>query len=267
MRRRDINPGDKFGQLTVVEEAPQRRSGRYFKCICDCGSTKEVLLHHLTRLMTKSCGCLRQRNRTKHSMWESREYSTWENMIQRCTNPRSSKYHLYGGRGITVCDRWLKSFEAFYEDMGPRPLKTSLDRIDSDQGYSKSNCRWATTREQFANLSNFRAKVKYDGEVRETEEWIRELGIDRETFRSRVLKGLGLKEALLVAVDIVVLEVSTRQQTIYRLPSFIEKLCFEKEKIVSLLDADHEEPYNGFIVRYLTCFKGWPKKYCSKNSQ
>lgn len=266
MKRREVKPGDRFSQFTVIEEAPQRRSGRYFKCRCDCGNVKEILLHHLTRLMIKSCGCHRDRVRIKHSMWESREYSTWENMVQRCTNPKSANYHLYGGKGITVCDRWLKSFKAFYKDMGPRPPQTSLDRIDPDQGYFKNNCRWATAREQFANLKTFRTKLKHNGIIKETEDWIKELNIDKETFRARVLKGLCFKEALLIVIDIIVLEIHTRQQTIYHLDSFLEKTCFDKEKIVSLLDTDHKEPYNGFIMRYLTCFKGWPEKYCSKKS-
>ena len=264
MRKREINPGDKFSQLTVIEEVPQRYSGRYFKCRCDCGSVKEILLYHLTRLMIKSCGCHRVRTQTKHNMWGSREYSTWENMVQRCTNPKSSKYHLYGGKGIIVCNRWLKSFEAFYEDMGPRPSGTSLDRIDPSKGYFKNNCRWATPREQLANLSVFRIKIKINGVLRETEDWIKEFGIEREVFKSRLLKGLGYKEALLINVDIIVLDVSSRQQTIYHLTEFLNETSFNKEKVINLLDTDHEEPYHGFIMRYLTGFKNWPEKYCSK---
>lgn len=264
MRKREVNPGDRFGRLTIIEEAPQRYSGRYFKCHCDCGSIKEVLLYHLTRSMITSCGCYRASLKTKHNMWESREYSTWENMVQRCSNPKASKYHLYGGKGITVCDRWLKSFENFYEDMGPRPPQTSLDRIDPSQGYFKNNCRWSTPREQIANLSVFRVKVKHNGELKEVEDWIKDLGVDKEAFKARFLKGLGFKEALLIVVDIIVLEVSSQQQTIYRLTNFLEQTGFDKEKIVNLLDVDHEEPYHGLIMRYLTGFKGWPEKYCNK---
>lgn len=266
MKKIEVSPGDKFSQLTVIEEAPQRRSGRYFKCLCDCGNVKEVLLQHLTRLMIKSCGCHRSRVQTKHSMWESREYSTWENMVQRCTNPKAESYRLYGDRGITVCSRWLDSFEAFYEDMGPRPPETSLDRIDPDLGYFKNNCRWATSREQFANLRVFKTKIKINGVLKETEDWIKELGIEREVFKARLLKGLGFKAALSIVVDIIVLEVRSRQQIIYHLVDFLDKTGFSKESVIELLDTDHEEPYHGFVMRYLTCFKGWPAKYYSRQS-
>lgn len=261
MRKKEVNPGDKFNMLTVIEEVPPRNSGRYFKCLCDCGNVKEILLYHLVRSKTTSCGCYRSSIKTKHSMWESREYSTWENMVQRCTNPNSSKYHLYGGKGIKVCDQWLRSFSAFYGDVGPRPPGTSLDRLDPNKNYVKNNCRWATPREQLANLSRYRAKIKIDGRVMETEDWIKELGVDRELFKARVLKGLSFKEALLINVDIFVLEIESRQQTIYHLDRFLQKTAFYKDSVVKLLDEDHEEPYHGLIVRYLTGFKNWPEKY------
>lgn len=83
------------------------------------------------------------------------EWETWRGMIERCTNEKHTTYHLYGGAGIGVCDRW-RSFEAFVEDMGPRPAGTSLDRIDGSKGYEPSNCRWATRVEQFENSSRHR---------------------------------------------------------------------------------------------------------------
>ena len=79
------------------------------------------------------------------------EYRIWAGMKTRCLNPRNASYHNYGDRGIHVCVRWRHSFRAFLRDMGPRPLGTSLDRIDNDDGYCKSNCRWATAREQREN--------------------------------------------------------------------------------------------------------------------
>lgn len=82
------------------------------------------------------------------------EYQSWRGMLERCTNKNHSTFHLYGGAGITVCDRW-RSFEDFLEDMGHRPAGTSLDRIDGKLGYSPSNCRWANRVEQFENSSRY----------------------------------------------------------------------------------------------------------------
>ena len=175
--------------------------------------------------------------------------------------------NLYGAnlRGANLCDANLRDANLyganFYEDMGPRPQNTSLDRIEPSKGYFKENCRWATPREQIANLSRFRAPIKFNEVTKETEEWIEEFGVNRETFKARVLRGLGFKEALLITTDIVVLEVRNKQQTIYHLDSFLRKTGFDKEEVAALLDSDHSEPYHGFIIRYLTGFTKWPEKY------
>tara|TARA_B110000858_G_C17353512_1_gene272040 strand:- start:71 stop:466 length:396 start_codon:yes stop_codon:yes gene_type:complete len=87
----------------------------------------------------------------KHGMFGTPTYNTYSMMKQRCNNQKHSAFHNYGGRGIKVCDRWLKSFVHFLEDMGIRPDNKTLDRIDNDKGYSPDNCRWATSKEQIAN--------------------------------------------------------------------------------------------------------------------
>jgi hypothetical protein len=80
------------------------------------------------------------------------EYRAWTGMIQRCTNPKSTVWRDYGGRGITVCERWRRSFKAFFADVGARPLpEHSLDRIDPNGNYEPGNCRWATREEQTHN--------------------------------------------------------------------------------------------------------------------
>lgn len=86
----------------------------------------------------------------QHNKSNSREYKSWEMMIQRCTNPNFTRYPLYGGRGIKVCNRWL-DFRNFYEDMGKRPENTSLDRINVNGNYEPTNCRWASQSEQIFN--------------------------------------------------------------------------------------------------------------------
>ncbi len=89
--------------------------------------------------------------RTTHGLSKTGAYSSWQAMRHRCTNPDADNYPHYGGRGITICDRWLDSVEAFVEDMGPRPLGMTLDRIDVDGNYEPGNVRWATAKEQRAN--------------------------------------------------------------------------------------------------------------------
>jgi hypothetical protein len=261
MKRIEITPGQKFNMLTILEELPIGPNGRVFKCRCDCGIVKSVGLAQFVRSLTKSCGCHRMKMRTKHGMWESREYSTWENMIQRCNNPKSRKYYLYGGRGITVCDRWLKSFKDFYEDMGSRPENTTLDRIDGEKGYYKDNCKWSNPREQLVNVRFFHQSVRYQEETLSVEAWINKLAIDRELFKSRILRGLGFKESLFNTFDIIALNVSTKQPCIYNLDHFLNITKFNKDKIIELLDTDHKTPYNGYIVRYLTGFSNWPELF------
>lgn len=100
--------------------------------------------------MTKPTGNPRGRP-PSHGYSRTPTYRSWQSMKTRCYNEASFKYPDYGGRGVTVCKRWLKSFEAFLADMGERPEGTTLDRRDGKKGYSKANCRWATREEQLAN--------------------------------------------------------------------------------------------------------------------
>ncbi len=148
--------GQKFGRLTVLKHQGSDKSGRaIWECKCDCGNRKTVSSKNLRNGSTKSCGCYQREqassaNRT-HGRGKSPEYGVWSSMIQRCTNPKNKEYHNYGGRGIQVCNRWLK-FDNFISDMGERPSgKHSLDREDNDKGYAPGNCRWATSREQSFN--------------------------------------------------------------------------------------------------------------------
>ena len=100
---------------------------------------------------SKTCTACNRVYGLRRTSWRP-VYGTWRHMRERCADPRHSEYHLYGGRGIKVCDRWRNSYEIFAADMGPRPSPThSIDRIDVNGNYEPGNCRWATPKEQRHN--------------------------------------------------------------------------------------------------------------------
>lgn len=191
-------PGDRFGRLVFKESVEIRKRGtRYGIFVCDCGTEKEISIPNVATGKSRSCGCLAvevtgDRART-HGMTGTPEYRTWNNMWNRCTNPVTSRYERYGGRGITVCDRWC-SFENFIEDMGPRPSPMhSIERDDVNGNYEPGNCRWATRKEQHWNKSTSHF-VEYRGEKKCVAEWCEQLGIPYSTFIQRIRNGMPLEK-------------------------------------------------------------------------
>lgn len=122
-----------------------------------------------------------------HGLRDVPEYGVWAGMRNRCLNPKVRCYPRYGGRGIKVCERWAK-FENFYLDMGPRPLGTSLDRIDVDGDYSPQNCKWATQKEQQNNKRNNRL-LTLNGKTQNSTQWAHEVGLPRHVIKQRIKLG------------------------------------------------------------------------------
>ena len=187
-KRKDLT-GKIFGRWKVINFShTNERHQAYWQCICDCGNAKAVKAASLVGGVSVSCGCYHKDRVTIHGMTKTITFKSWESMKQRCTNPNSPDYHKYGGRGIKVCDRWLNSFDSFLEDMGERPKARTLDRIDNEGNYEKSNCRWATTKDQLLNRRNT-VKIEYIGSLKTIKELSEISGFKEKLIRDRLYAG------------------------------------------------------------------------------
>ena len=172
--------------------AMSRDGGRRWLCRCDCGNEVSVATGSLRCGETQSCGCLRreitgQRTRTHGLSRKSGTYAVWVGMRDRCFCVTDTSYHRYGGRGITVCERW-SSFENFLADMGERPPGMTIDRIDNNGPYSPENCRWATNLEQSRNKRTS-ILITVGSETLCLSEWADRTGIDYWTLHGRIRRG------------------------------------------------------------------------------
>lgn len=183
--------GSKYAKLTVIEFAGNTKSGdSRWKCLCECGSTTTVARGELRKGSTLSCGCHRARSGGACSGRQATpEYTSWQEMKRRCYNPKAPYYEIYGGRGISVCQRWLDSFVNFLEDMGHKPFPSAtIHRINGDANYEKDNCKWASKEEQGLYTSKT-IQILHNGELTSMRGLARKLGIVHRTIARRLQQG------------------------------------------------------------------------------
>lgn len=185
--------GQQFGRLLVISRDGQTAQGAAaWRCRCICGNETKVSGRHLRMGQTTSCGCLQKEQVAARSVRHGKEgtkvYRAWHGMLYRCQNPRARMWKRYGGRGITVCERWQK-FENFYADMGEPPTPAhSLDRVNNDGNYEPGNVRWTTMDVQGANRSNS-VLITHEGRTLTLAGWARALGLRPGTLKARHYAG------------------------------------------------------------------------------
>lgn len=198
--------GQRFGRLTVVARSYVRKGQLFWTCRCDCGKLCDVQGSSLRGGRTKSCGCLHD-ELALHRLQEAdyfrlkdkankKLHGVWTNMRQRCMNPNNPQFHLYGGRGICICKEWddYAQFEIWAIESGYAP-GLSIDRIDNDGDYCPENCRWATPKIQ-SNNQRKTTLLTYEGITQPLSFWADEIGVSRETLKSRVKRGWPMERIL-----------------------------------------------------------------------
>lgn len=198
----DINTmvGKKYGRLTVLGEEPKKGRKRMILSLCECGNKLVASMVDIRFGNTKSCGCITMERvsnlKRSHSMSNKREYRIFRGIIGRCYNKNTKSYFMYGGAGITVCERWRHSFENFFLDMGERPSPIhSIDRIDNNGSYSAENCKWSTPKEQARNRKSTKW-IEHNGQTKSLQEWADLLCINRTNIAKKIKNGFCLSEII-----------------------------------------------------------------------
>lgn len=189
--------GQRFGRLVVLQRVKKENNkNTFWLCKCDCGKEKTVRAECLKSKNTQSCGCKQRESTLIHGKSNTKLYTVWSAMIQRCYNKNSKVYKYYGGRGIVMCDEWKNSFQAFYDwamangyDENLPQGKCTIDRINNEGSYEPNNCRWTTQKNQ-SNNTRRNHFVTINGKTQTMQQWADEYNMSKHTFYARYSKGL-----------------------------------------------------------------------------
>lgn len=208
---RSVKIGERFGMVVIDGPTYKVKSRDYAMALCDCGVRRPFQVRYLIQEKTFSCGCLspminlfcKQKTHNYRSRYADamhiKLYHTWSSIKSRCHNTKNKDYKKYGAKGISVCDKWRDSFEAFLLDMGEPPTqKHTIERENSKGDYEPNNCKWANYTEQANNRSN-NTTIKFDGKIKTLSQWSKELGIRSDTLSNRIKKGWPIEKAMLTA--------------------------------------------------------------------
>jgi len=189
-----------YGRLLVIKKTDKTKHGWKWECVCECGKVVNVLQGNLRSGHTKSCGCykidINLTANTKYGVDQHRANHIWHGMKDRCLNIDSKFYYRYGGRGITICNRWLFSFENFWEDMkNTYKPNLSIDRINNDGNYEPSNCKWSTQKQQANNQSNNRI-FTINNETMNLKQFTEKYKNNYKKVHLRIQRGWSVEKAL-----------------------------------------------------------------------
>lgn len=225
--------GKRFGRLVAVSFERRKSGSRYrifWVCRCDCGQTTSVVNDALKSGDTQSCGCMQKEKararRTSHGQSRTRLYRIWEGIKTRCLSDTSPAFHNYGGRGISICERWREDFSAFAADVGDPPTTShTIDRYPNNDGnYEPGNVRWATRQEQGRNRRGLN-EIEFNGQLMCLAEVAEHVDVPYKTLAQRIVKlGWSIEDALSIPPVVGQKHLGLRKPSAFRHPKLRRKM-------------------------------------------